>query len=112
VPSPGASIRHEKAFAAETIANLLVGGDGSNQYKRANISNEILAVGVSLDDAAKALGVSLAAVPRVLQYKPLTGWIARYRQRQGEAGLGGVAPTFRPPGSWLADGEKFGIGLH
>jgi hypothetical protein len=42
-----------------TIATLLIGGlPGNKNAAKTNISNEIPSIGVSLDEAATALGVS------------------------------------------------------
>jgi hypothetical protein len=53
-----------RAEIAIKMANVLRGGDGSNQYKkkeRANLSNERLAPPIGQKDASKAMGISEAA---------------------------------------------------
>ncbi len=48
----------QKAFAGARMVNLGRGGDGSNQYRRANSPNGDLANSVSISRACKIIGAS------------------------------------------------------
>ena len=57
----------QKAFVGARIANLSRGGDGSNQYQRANSPNGDFANSISISRACKIIGATERQISRAIQ---------------------------------------------